>query len=250
MIEFKTKAEIEKMRKAGKITAQILKEMFERTKPGVTPVELDEYAERRCKELGVIPAFKGYRGFPKSVCISINNQVVHTIPQARTITDTDIVKLDFGVISDNFYGDSAVSVVMPGASLESQNLSRITKESLEAGIKAIKLGGKTGDISSAVQQVVESNGFFIIKNLCGHGIGRHLHEDPAIPNFGKAGTGVEIKPGLVIAIEPIVAAGGDKIKLLDDGWTTETVSGGLAAHFEHTVAITEEGPEVLTLWGV
>lgn len=246
MIELKTKAEIDKMRIAGRATAQILREMSEKTKPGVTPLELDAFAERRCAELGVIPAFKGYRDFPKSVCISVNNQVVHTIPSSIAFNEGDLVKLDFGVIFDGFHGDSAITISL-GAPEADILLSAVTREALDAGIAAMKLGAKIGDISYAIQKIGEESGFYVVKTLTGHGIGRKLHEDPAVPNFGRPGRGHELKEGLVLALEPIFSVGSGEVEVLQDGWTIQTKLGGRSAHWEHTIAMTENGPEILTI---
>lgn len=246
-MNLKSSEELELLRIAGNITSQILSEVARRVRPGVVPIDLNAYAESRCNELGVLPAFKGYRGFPSSICISINNQVVHTIPDNRPIQETDIVKLDFGVIYKGFYGDSAVSLTMPKASMGDKILCLVTKKALDAGIQKAKNGNTVGDVSAAIQEVVERAGFYVVKSLSGHGIGKQLHEEPHIPNFGKAGEGIPLVPGMVLALEPIVATGNGNIRLLEDGWTTETVSGGNSAHFEHTIAITDKGTEIFTL---
>jgi methionyl aminopeptidase len=235
------------MRVAGKITRQILLEMAERVKVGVTPIELDQFAERRCAELGVTPAFKGYQGFPNSVCISVNDQVVHTIPGPKPIAEGDVVKLDFGVIYQGFYGDSAITLGVGKITPEHYKLIEATKQALLAGIAQVKPGNRVGDISAAIESVVRLHGFSVVSALAGHGIGRHLHEDPPIPNAGTPGRGYELRPGLVIAIEPIVNEKEGAIKTEDDDWTTRSVDGGFSAHFEHTVAVTDEGCEILTI---
>jgi len=238
--------QIEKMRKAGKITAIILKEMSEMAKPGVTPIELDTFAEERCKELGVLPAFKGYKGFPKCVCISVNDEVVHGIPNSKPIQPNDLLKLDFGVIYEGYYGDSAVTVPMPECSVNDLRLSEVTKKALMVGIAELKIGNKSGACSSAIQKVVEENGFSVIKSLCGHEINVVLHATDKVPNFGKHYSGFELKEGMTLAIEPVVASE-NTIYTMDDGWTIKTKHGSKSAHWEHTCLITASGPEILTL---
>lgn len=238
--------QIEKMRKAGKITAIILKEMSEMAKPGVTPIELNTFAEKRCKELGVLPAFKGYKGFPKSVCISINDTAVHGIPNDIPLQSTDLLKLDFGVIFEGFYGDSAVTVPMPECTVKDHLLSEVTRKALMAGIAELKIGNKSGACSAVIQRVVEENGFTVVKTLCGHGIGTALHQDEKVPNFGKHYSGFELQEGMALAIEPVVASE-STIYVMDDGWTIKTKHGSRAAHWEHSVILTKNGPEILTL---
>lgn len=236
------------MRQAGRAVAAILREMSEMVEPGVTTGELDALAEARCRDLGVIPVFKGYHGFPASVCISVNDEVVHGIPsKKRILKDGDIVGLDFGVSRDGWYGDSAISVAVGKVSSDAQKLMDVTRESLRLAIKECVVGGKVSDIGFAVQNYVESFGFGVVREFVGHGIGTALHEEPQVPNFGVRGRGVSLKAGMVLAIEPMVTAGSPRVKVLSDGWTAVTVDRSLAAHFEHTVAITENGPQILTL---
>lgn len=247
MIHVKSSREIEIMRKASRATAQILRELAEMAAPGMTTLDLDAYAEKRCGELGVIPAFKGYRGFPCSVCISVNDQVVHGIPSKRVLKDGDIVGLDFGVIADGFYGDSARTVAIGSISPEAKQLMDVAQQSLHEGISQARAGNRVFDISSAIQNYVEARGFSVVKEFVGHGIGRSLHEEPQVPNYGPKGKGSTLKEGMVLAIEPMINAGGPAVRIESDGWTAVTVDGSLSAHFEHTVAITKDGPEILTL---
>lgn len=247
MIHLKSPREIGIMRKAGEFTATILQEVKQAVCPGVSTLELDALAERRCKELNVIPAFKGYQGFPGSVCISVNDQVVHGIPSNRVLQEGDIVGLDFGVIFEGYYGDSAVTVAVGKIAESSQRLMDVAQKSLEAGIEQARVGNKLFDISYAVQNYVESHGFSVVREFVGHGIGRSLHEEPQVPNFGPKGKGVTLKEGMVLAIEPMINAGGCAVRIEDDGWTAVTADGSLSAHFEHSIAITKEGPEILTL---
>lgn len=247
MIHLKSRRELEVMRRAGQATATILKELAEATKPGVMTKELDVIAERRCKELGVKPAFKGYHGFPSSVCVSVNEQVVHGIPSDRVLKEGDIVGLDFGVIVDGYYGDSARTVPVGAISPQAASLLDATEKCLLEGIKQAIPGNRLFDISFAIQNYVEARGFSVVRDFVGHGIGRSLHEEPQVPNFGPKGKGVTLKEGMVIAIEPMINIGGHAVRVESDGWTAVTVDGSLSAHFEHTVAITENGPEILTL---
>jgi len=236
------------MRKAGGITAQILEEMVNMAKPGISTGDLDKYAERRIKELGALPAFKGYNGFPASVCISLNDEVVHGIPSSkRVLKDGDIVSLDFGVIYQGWYGDSARTVAVGKVKPEVQKLVDTTRESLYKGIEQCREGNRVFDIGHAVQNYVEGFGFSVVREFVGHGIGRALHEDPQVPNYGPKGKGLLLKVGMVLAIEPMINAGSHEVKVLADGWTAVTVDRSLSAHFEHTVAITPKGPEILTV---
>lgn len=247
MIHLKTPQEIDVMRRAGKATATILQEMRRAVAPGVTTKDLDLIAERMCGELGVKPAFKGYRGFPACVCISVNDQVVHGIPGDLELKEGDIVGLDFGVICDGYHGDSAITVPVGKISAEAQKLVDATRECLMRGIEQATVGNKLFDISYAIQNYVEGLGFSVVREFVGHGIGRSLHEDPQVPNYGPKGKGVPLKEGLVLAIEPMINAGKHAIRVESDGWTAVTMDGSLSAHFEHTVAITKSGPEILTL---
>jgi methionyl aminopeptidase len=234
------------MRKAGSITGQILREMVDLVKPGCTPLAIDSYAEKRCAELGAIPAFKGYRGFPKSVCISVNDDVVHGIPGSRPFQEGDLVKLDFGVIVDGYYGDAARTVPVGNISIENRCLINITKKALDAAIAVMLPGNRLGDISSAIQKIIEGSGFNVVPNLCGHAIGKALHEDPPVLNYGDADTGPFLFPGMVFAIEPISVLGDGTVSLSSDNWTFKTTDGRASAHFEDTIAITTNGTEVFT----
>jgi methionyl aminopeptidase len=247
MIYLKSERELKLMRKAGAIVAQILDEMTKMAAPGMSTGELDRFAEGRIKDLGAQPAFKGYNGFPACVCISVNHEVVHGIPSTkRILKDGDIVGLDFGVSYEGWYGDSARTIAIGKVSPTAQKLMDVTQESLRLGIEQCIEGNRVFDIGHAVQNYVEKFGFGVVREFVGHGIGRALHEDPQVPNFGPKGKGPALKVGMVIAIEPMVNAGSHEVKVLGDGWTAVTVDRSLSAHFEHTVAITPNGPEVLT----
>lgn len=247
MIYLKSERELKLMRKAGAIVAQILDEMTKMAAPGMSTGELDRYAEGRIKDLGATPAFKGYHGFPACVCISVNHEVVHGIPSTkRILKDGDIVGLDFGVSYEGWYGDSARTIAIGKVSPSAQKLMEVTQESLRLGIEQCIEGNRVFDIGHAVQNYVEKFGYGVVREFVGHGIGRALHEDPQVPNFGPKGKGPVLKVGMVIAIEPMVNAGSHEVKVLGDGWTAVTVDRSLSAHFEHTVAITPNGPEVLT----
>ncbi|MGE4234514.1 MAG: type I methionyl aminopeptidase [Bacteriovoracia bacterium] len=249
MIHIKSEREIEIMRKAGKITALILQALKKAAQPGVETIELDNLAFDLCREYGVIPAFKGYNGFPASVCISVNEEVVHGIPKKRKLKKGDIVGLDFGVIVDGYYGDSAVTVAIGEITDQASRLMDVANESLQKGIAQARPGNHLFDISHAIENYVEGHGFSVVREFVGHGIGRSLHEEPQVPNFGPKGKGVSLKEGMVLAIEPMINAGKSSVRVLDDGWTAVTADGSLSAHFEHTVAITKNGPEILTLAG-
>lgn len=247
MIICKSSAELEIMGRANQIVAQVLGELVERVRPGMTTGELDEYAEGRVRELDGEPAFKGYRGFPASVCISLNEEVVHGIPsRERKIAPGDVVSMDLGVKLEGFYGDSATSVAVPPVDSEVERLLRVTKESLQRAIDQCRVGKRVGDISHAVQTHVEAAGFSIVREFVGHGIGAVLHEDLQVPNFGRPGVGQRLRAGMVLAIEPMVNMGTHEVEVLDDGWTAVTKDRRPSAHFEHSVAITEEGPWVLS----
>jgi methionyl aminopeptidase len=247
MIYLKSERELNLMRKAGAIVAQILDDMAKMAAPGISTGEIDRFAESRIKELGAKPAFKGYNGFPACVCISVNQEVVHGIPSnKRVLKDGDIVGLDFGVIYDGWYGDSARTIPVGKISDEAQKLLDVTKESLHRGIAQCREGNRVFDIGHAVQNYVENFGYGVVREFVGHGIGRALHEDPQVPNYGPKGKGPALKVGMVLAIEPMINAGSHEVKVLKDGWTAVTVDNSLSAHFEHTVAITPNGPEILT----
>jgi methionyl aminopeptidase len=249
MITLKSERELNLMRKAGSIVAQILQEMGEMVKPGVTTGELDRFAELRTQELGALPAFKGYHGFPATVCISVNHEVVHGIPSPRRVLkDGDIVGLDFGVIYQGWYGDSARTFPVGNIAADARRLLETTEEALKKGIDQCREGNRVFDIGHAVQNHVEPLGFSVVREFVGHGIGRALHEEPQVPNYGPKGKGLLLKAGMVLAIEPMINAGGHEVKVLADGWTAVTVDRSLSAHFEHTVAITPQGPEILTIF--
>lgn len=249
MIILKSRPEIEKMRKSNAIVAAILEELSRKIRPGVKTIELDRLSEELALKKGARPAFKGYRGYPYSLCTSVNSEVVHGMPSERELKEGDIVSLDFGILNDGYYGDAAVTVpvgeITPGA----RKLLKITEEALYRGIAEIKAGNRIGDISSAIQNHVEAAGYSVVRDLVGHGIGKSLHEDPQVPNYGSGGRGIELKPGMVFAIEPMVNEGTYRVEILRDGWTVVTADGKLSAHFEHSVAITENGPVILSRIG-
>jgi len=250
MIVYKSREEIDKMRRAGRIVATTIDAVLEKVRTGISTRALDEVAERVIRKEGATPSFLGYRGYPASICASLNDQIVHGIPGERIIEEGDILSLDFGAIWEGFHGDSAVSVIVGKASSsEAEKLVRVTEEALKAGISQIKAGGHLSDIGHAVQQVAEGAGFSVVREYVGHGIGQHLHEDPQVPNYGSPGRGPVMREGLVIAIEPMVNSGGWETVLMPDKWTVVTADGSLSAHFEHTIAITDDGPEVLTARG-
>ena len=235
------------MREAGRITAAALTAVGRSVRPGVTTADLDAIAEDVIVSAGASPAFKGYHGFPATLCTSIDEQVVHGIPGPRVLREGEIVSVDCGAIVDGYYGDSARTFAVGGVSPRALRLMDITRRSLEAGIARCRPGMRLHDISAAVQAVAEGAGFSVVREYVGHGIGRAMHEDPQVPNYGKAGTGPTLKPGMVLAIEPMINAGAPDVRSLDDGWTVVTADGALSAHFEHTVAVTEDGPLILTL---
>ena len=247
MIELKSAAEIKKIARASQIVAQLLQELKGRVKAGVTTKALDIYAEKRILKEGGIPAFLGYRGFPATLCISINDEVVHGIPSKRVLRDGDIVGLDLGVIVDGFYGDAALTVPVGVVSQKAIRLMQVTERSLYAGIEKALAGGRLTNISHAVQSCAEAAGFSVVTDFVGHGIGRALHEDPQVPNFGPPGQGVRLRVGMVLAIEPMVNMGKSDVRILEDQWTAVTEDGDLSAHFEHTVAITDNGPKILSM---
>jgi methionyl aminopeptidase len=235
------------MRAANRLVAQVLAALETAVEPGVTTADLDELAERLVRDAGAVPAFKGYRGFPATLCTSVNAEVVHGIPsRVRPLVDGDIVSIDIGAKLDGFYGDSAVTVPVGAVPERTQALLRVTRESLEHAIAQVRVGGRVSDIGHAVQSWVEAHGFSVVREFVGHGIGQQLHEDPQIPNYGTPGRGAKLAEGMVLAIEPMVAMGRPEVKVLRDGWTAVTKDGSLAAHFEHTVAVGADGPMVLT----
>jgi methionyl aminopeptidase len=248
VVTLKSTVEIERMRASGRVVAEVLEALGERIRPGVTTAELDELAESIIRrQRGARPAFKGYGGFPATICASINDEVVHGIPsKTRRLAEGDIIGIDVGVLLEGYHADAARTFPVGNVSPEADDLLRVTRDALEAGIAAARPGGHLGDISAAIQDVVEAAGFSVVRELVGHGIGQYLHEDPQVPNFGSVGRGLSLDPGLVIAIEPMVNSGECGVRTLEDAWTIVTADGTLSAHFEHTVAITPIGPEVLT----
>jgi len=246
MITLKSKRELEVMREASRIVAEILAELRSLCQPGVSTAELDRVAEESTLRHGARPAFKGYRGFPRTLCTSINHEVVHGIPSDRVLREHDIVGLDFGVVYNGYYGDSAITVPIGDVPPEIQQLLRVTEESLYLGIEQMVPGNHLADISRAIQTHAESHGYSLVKEFGGHGIGKRLHEDPMVLNYVVNGRGIKLKPGLVLAIEPMVNLGTDQVRILSDGWTVVTLDGKPSAHFEHTIAVTDDGPEILT----
>jgi methionyl aminopeptidase len=246
VIVCKSPAEIERMRAANMLVADVLAELAGMVAPGVTTSDLDREAERLVRAAGAEPAFKGYRGYPATLCASVNEQVVHGIPSSRALDEGDIISLDMGVKLNGFYGDSAVTVPVGRVPDDVVKLLRVTQEALEKGIAQVRIGGRVSDIGHAVQAHVEANGFSVVREFVGHGIGASLHEEPQIANYGEPGRGPRLAEGMVLAIEPMVNMGKSAVKVLADGWTAVTRDGSLSAHFEHTVAVTKGGPLVLT----
>ncbi len=247
MIIIKNSDEINKIKKSCFIVAKVLEELKGYIREGLSTKNIEQFIENLIIKLGGKPAFKGYRGYPASACVSINEQVVHGIPSDKVIiNEGDIVSIDVGVIIDGFYGDAAYTYGIGKISEEAKKLLKTTEEALYKGIEQAREGNRVGDISSAIQNYVELNGFSVVRAFVGHGIGRSLHEDPQIPNFGKEKTGPKLRAGMTIAIEPMVNAGTHEVTILSDGWTAVTKDGSLSAHFEHTVAITDDKPEILT----
>lgn len=247
MVICKSPAELERMHRAGLIVWGALEKMREMVKPGVSTKDLDSFAEAYTVEQGARSAFKGYRGYPGSVCTSINQEIVHGIPsQHRRLKDGDILSMDFGVELDGYFADAALTVAIGDILPERSKLLRVTRESLERGIENARPGKRLGDISAAVQQWVEQNGYSVVREFVGHGIGTKMHEDPQLPNYGPPGQGMRLQEGMVLAIEPMVNIGSPAVRVLDDGWTAVTADGSDSAHFEHTVAVTSNGPWILT----
>lgn len=246
-IVIKSPREIEKMRRSGQVVREILEYVRGLVKPGMTTMDLEEAAAARMHEMGVKPAFKGYRGYPAVLCTSVNSEVVHGIPSAkRELKDGDIVSVDTGVVIDGYYGDSATTVAVGKIDPRTQKLLEVTEASLRRGIEAVKAGATLGDIGAAVQEVVEAESFSVVREFVGHGIGTRLHEDPQVPNYGRRGQGQKLKKGMVLCIEPMVSAGKPGVQVLEDGWTAVTEDGSLSAHYEHTVAVTADGAMILT----
>lgn len=247
MIIYKSEAELEAMRQSSRIVGLVLSEIERLIRPGLRTRDLDIYAEKRTRELGAVPAFKGYRGFPASICVSVNEEIIHGIPSGRILTEGDIVSLDFGILYEGFYSDSALTVPVGRTSPEAERLVAAAERAFFKGLEAMRPGRHLSDVSAAIQASVESEGFSVIRQFVGHGIGRALHEEPQVPNFGSPGRGPKIRPGLTLAIEPMIAVGSPDVEILEDGWTAVTRDRSLAAHFEHTVAMTADGPEILSL---
>jgi methionyl aminopeptidase len=249
MIICKSPAELERMKAANQVVAEVLAALREAAVPGTTTGELDAIAESRIRAAGAEPAFKGYHGFPASLCASVNEEVIHGIPSQRELVEGDIISLDIGAVLDGFYGDSAITVPVGRVSEPAAKLLEVTEESLHRAIAQVKIGARISDLGHAVQTHVEAHGFSVVREFVGHGIGSRLHEEPQIPNYGPAGRGPRLAEGMVLAIEPMVNMGRPAVRVLSDGWTAVTKDGQLSAHFEHTVAVTSAGPLVLTALG-
>jgi methionyl aminopeptidase len=246
MIIYKSREEIETMDRCNRVVTRILAAVAERVKPGATTMDLDREAEMLCREAGVKPAFKGYRGYPCVLCTSVNEVVVHGIPSPKKVLrEGDIIGIDFGVILDGYYGDAAVTVPVGRVAADAESLMRVTRESLHQAIAAARPGNRLSDVSATIQRYVESRGYSVVREFVGHGIGTSLHEDPQVPNYGTPGNGPVLKEGLALAIEPMVNLGRPEVRILEDGWTASTVDGSLSAHFERSIAITEDGPLIL-----
>ena len=247
MILLKSPRELALMRTAGHVLAEVTERLTAWVEPGLSTQEIDEEVEDFIRARGAAPAFKGYRGFPATICVSINDEVVHGIPSPhRRLKEGDIVGLDLGCIVEGYYADCALTLAVGEVAPRVRELLDVTRDSLARAIAACWPGRRLSDVSHAVQQHVEAHGFAVVRQFVGHGIGRDLHEDPQVPNFGEPGRGPQLKPGMVLAIEPMVTMGSWEVRVLEDRWTAVTVDGSLAAHFEHTVAVTEDGPEILT----
>ena len=246
MVILKLPDEIEKARTSNRIVAEVLNRLREKVKPGVRTRELDKLAAEIADKRGAKPAFKGYNGYPYALCVSVNEVVVHGMPSERILEEGDIVGLDFGVCYQGFFGDAAITLPLGRVTQKASRLMQITEQSLYAGIEQAKAGNRLGDISAAVQDIVEAAGYSVVRDFVGHGIGKSLHEEPQIPNFGKKGRGIELKSGMILAIEPMVNEGNYKVEILPDGWTVVTKDGSLSAHFEHSIAINDNGPEILS----
>lgn len=246
MVIFKSKDEIDRIHKASQIVAQALDVLERNLEPGISTLELDAIAESEIRKAGALPAFKGYRGFPATLCVSVNEEIIHGIPSQKKLKEGDIVGLDLGAIWEGFYGDAARTSPVGKISDEASKLLEVTRKSLMIGIEQAKPGNRIGDIGHAVQEFVESHGYTVVRDFVGHGIGRNLHEDPQVPNYGNRGQGHRIKAGMVIAIEPMVCQGQAEVEILPDNWTAITRDRSLAAHFEHSIAITNEGPWILS----
>jgi len=243
----KSPSEIAAMRRAGRVVATVLKTLAASLRPGMTTGELNRIAEQELKTLGATSSFKGYHGYPASLCVSVNEEIVHGIPGERVIKNGDLVSLDFGAIVDGYHGDGAITVAVGEVGKQAQKLLETTRGALEAGIAAARAGGHLGDISGTIQAYAESRGFSVVREYTGHGIGKAMHEEPLVPNYGRVGTGLELKAGMTFALEPMLTAGGWRTKVGFDKWVVSTIDNSLAAHFEHTIAVTPRGGEVLTM---
>ena len=246
-VELKSADEIARIRDASLIVHDVLRQVIDAIVPGMTTLDVDRLAEAATAARGAQPAFKGYHGYPNVICVSVNEEVVHGIPSSRALVEGDIVGLDFGILYRGYHGDSAYTVPVGAPAPDVSRLLGTTREALARAIAEARPGARLGDIGFAVQSFVESRGYSVVREFVGHGIGRRLHEPPQVPNYGAPGTGIRLRPGMVLAIEPMVNAGAPGIRTLDDGWTAVTLDGSLSAHFEHTIAITEAGPEILSL---
>lgn len=246
MIIRKSRNELEKMRRAGLIVAETLRELRKMVEPGITTRQLDSAAEKKIRAIGAYPTFKGYRKFPSSICASVNDEVVHGIPSERKLREGDVIKIDCGATLDGYVGDAAITVPVGNISPAVEKLIEVTRTSLFRAVEKMVPGNRLYDVSYAVQEFVEENGFSIVRDFCGHGIGQQMHEDPQVPNYGRRGTGPKLKEGWVLAIEPMVNLGTHEVQILSDGWTVKTKDGRASCHFEHTIAVTEDGPVVLT----
>ena len=235
------------MRRSGKITAAVLTQLMQSARAGMTTKDLDEMAESGIRERGGVPTFQGYHGYPASICASVNDEVVHGVPGSYVLRDGDLLSIDIGTTFEGYVSDTAVTIPIGHISQEAQRLLEVTQKCLMVGIAQMQRGNHVGDIGAAVHRYAESHGYGVVRELVGHGVGTAMHEDPQVPNFGKPGTGAEMRPGLVIAIEPMITQGSHEVEILKDGWTVVTADGKLAAHFEHTIAVTEDGPKILTL---
>jgi methionyl aminopeptidase len=246
VVILKSAQEIEKIRRSNQIVAEILSILESEIEPGIDTLYLNDLAERMARKRHAEPAFKGYRGYPYALCASLNDRVVHGFPSKTPLNNGDIISLDFGVVLDGYYGDAAITVPVGEIDESVRRLTRVAKEALYKGIEKAVPNGRLSDISHAIQSHVETAGYSVVRNFVGHGIGSKLHEEPQIPNFGDPGVGVRLMPGMTMAIEPMVNENGYEIEILDDGWTAVTKDGSLSAHFEHTIAITENGPDILS----
>lgn len=247
MIVLRSPEEIEKLRASNRVVALVMKKLKKAVRPGVTTLELDEMAETLVREMGATPAFKGYKGYQHTICASVNEQVVHGIPSDRKLQEGDIITIDIGAKLDGYYGDHAATIAVGEVSEDAKRILKCCEEALWRGIEKARAGNRLFDISHAIQTHAEAAGFGVVRDYVGHGIGTHLHEEPQVPNFGKPGTGPELKAGMVLAIEPMLNMGSEVVKVLDDSWTVVTADGKLSTHFEHSLAITDNGPDILSV---